>query len=204
VRLVLSVVVALVSTLVASGKEPADQAIDASSIKVVAFDVFGTVFNFDGVERGQIGDYVKHVNSDEWSPLQLPKSWEEIPAHDDSPEGIWMLRQKFTVVTLSNGPMRLLAKISKSACIEWDAIVPIEMARVYKPNLDAYRTVMELFQCDPHEVLMVTANPLFGDVEAAKELGMQVIVIREPGLKQVGLKGPKTIIELAETLGAKE
>lgn len=42
-------------------------------------------------------------------------------------------------------------------------------------------------------MIMVTANEKFGDLEASRKLGMEAILIR-------GETGPKTIIELAETL----
>lgn len=187
-----------------SSPHPRPQNIETAKIKVIAFDVFGTVFDFDGVERGQIRDYVKHVKSGEWSPICLPDSWKDIPAHDDSAEGIMRLRERFTVVTLSNGPMRVLVQMNKNAGIDFDAIVPIEMAKVYKPDLDAYRTVMELFHCHPSEVLMVTANPLFGDLESSKELGIQSIVIRPVGLRSVNVLGPETITELADLLGCEK
>src|SRR5690606_31356336 len=105
--------------------------------------------------------------------------WTDLPAHPDAVEGIRRLRKNFTVVTCSNGPLGLLAKLSKRNGIEWDAIVPMELNRVYKPNEKAYMTVCEVFGVQPHQVRMVTANKTFGDLEASSALGMIPTLIRD-------------------------
>ncbi len=141
--------------------------------KVIAFDVFGTVFDLSDVDRSEVRAYVEHIKQPTWEPLNLPKHWETLPAHYDAPGALEMLRKKYMVVTLSNGPMRLLAELNKFNGLKWDAIIPLEMARVYKPNPIAYLLPAQLFDCDINEVMMVTANKDFGDIEAAKALGMQ-------------------------------
>lgn len=163
-------------------------------MKVIAFDTFGTIFNMDGVRREEIGQYVQQVKSSgEWAPLELPESWQSIPAHPDARHGIDRLRRDYTVVTCSNGPLWLLAKLSKLAGISWDAIIPLETREVYKPNPEAYKLVAELTHVPLSEIMMVTANPTFGDVETAIALGMTPQVIRHPGT-------PEDTIVLAETL----
>lgn len=150
-------------------------------IKIVAFDVFNTVFNITKEHHNDVREYNKHVRSDGWQPLQLPKSWETLEAHPDAKDGIDALRQNFTVVTMSNCPMDLLVKLSKYNNISWDAIIPIEMNKVYKPNLEAYKCILQLFQVKAEEVAIVTANKTFGDIEAAQILGMRPILIRKDG-----------------------
>lgn len=163
--------------------------------KVIAFDVFGTVFDLAGISRDEIRAYVRHIRQTTWMPLQLPPHWETLPAHPDAREGIERLRKKFIVVTCSNGPLGLLAKLSKHNGISWDAIIPLELNRVYKTNPKAYLTVCEVLGCNPADVMMVTANKTFGDLEAAEALGMTPMLIRDGD-------GPKTIIELADMLKA--
>jgi 2-haloacid dehalogenase len=147
-------------------------------IKVIAFDVFGTVFNLSGVERSDLKAYAEHIKKPEWSPLHL-KSWETLPAHLDSATGISLLRHKYTVVTCSNGPLGLLSKLSKYNDISWDAIIPLELNKVFKPNPKAYMTVCEVMGVEPSEVMMVTANEHFGDLEASAALGMTPMLIRK-------------------------
>ncbi len=163
------------------------------SIKVIAFDVFGTVVDFSGVPREEVKDYASQLRRPEWEPLKLPASWEHLKAHPDSAEGIRRLRQHYIVCTCSNGPLGLLAKLSKNNGIVWDAIIPLEMNKVYKPNPQAYLTVCEVFGVETKDVLMVTANEMFGDIEAARALKMEASLIRHKD-------GPASIIELANEL----
>lgn len=167
--------------------------------KVIAFDVLGTTNSTLGVRKSEITDYLNHVVAPTWAPLVLPQSWESLPPHADSAEGIRRLRNKFMVVTCSNAPLGFLAKLAKNSGIQWDAIIPLELRRVYKPNPEAYLTVCEVLGVFPQEVMMVTANRTFafydyGDVEAAREVDMESQLIRHPGC-------PASIVELAERLG---
>lgn len=157
-------------------------------LKVIAFDVFGTVFDLSSVPHEEIKDYADHIRKPEWSPLKLPKSWEKLPAHKDSRMGIEELYLNYTVVTMSNGPVELLSKISKRNFINWDFIVPLELKKVYKPDPKAYMMICEVFDVQPSEVMMVTANEHFGDIEAATKLGMVPKLIRNnTGLDISGL-----------------
>lgn len=162
-------------------------------IKVIAFDVFGTVFDLSTCDREEIRAYARHLRKPEWSPLTLPVSWETMPAHPDSREGIERLRKDFIVVTCSNGPLGMLARLSKFNGISWDAIIPLELNKVFKTNPKAYMTVCEVMNVEPHEVMMVTANETFGDLEASAALGMTPQLIRGNGKYQ-------TITELANVL----
>lgn len=150
-------------------------------LKVLAFDCFGTVFDMSSVDRSEISDYVRESKGKSgisWSPLNLPRSWYQLRAHPDSAEGIRMLRSKYICVALSNGPVDLITEISRSAGIDWDLIVPIQLIKTYKDHIDAYRVLFDLYPYEAGEFAMITANPGFGDVEAASSLGMKPIVIR--------------------------
>lgn len=168
------------------------------SIKVIAFDLFGTVFDASTVDRDEVLAYVRHVRNDcvEWLPLLLPASWSDIPAHPDSAEGLRMLRAAgFKVVTCTNWPECQIDAASNNADIEWDHKVLLERYRIYKPHLSAYAAICQELGVAADEVLMVTANPGAGDDTRPALIGMKSQVIREPGT-------PETIIELAKQLEA--
>lgn len=149
------------------------------NIKIIAFDVFGTVVDLSGVDREEVKAYAHHIRQPVWSPLVLPESWEHLPPHPDSVVGLQWLRKKYIVVTCSNAPLGTMAKLSKNAGLQWDAIIPLELNKVYKPNQKAYYTVCQVFNVKPENVLMVTANKDFGDLEGAKSIGMQSVLIRD-------------------------
>ena len=162
-------------------------------MKVIAFDTFGTVFNTNHIPNQDISYYANIISQPTWQPLNLPPSFHNLQAHPDAPEGIAKLRQNYQVVTCSNCPIKLLTKLSKDNHITWDAIIPIECYKVYKPNRKAYLAIAELMGVNPQDIMMVTANPTFGDIEAAQELNMIPQIIRHH-------PHPNTIIDLANML----
>jgi HAD superfamily hydrolase (TIGR01493 family) len=162
--------------------------------KVIAFDLFGTVFDVSNIPKEDVRDYVRQVQREDWAPLAIPDSFNNLDAFDDSVRGVDRLRSKFRVVTCSNLPLSLIWWLSQRAWIKWDAIVPLEASRAYKPEAEAYDTVCRVMQCDPEAVLLVSAHADGPDVEGAPNAGFGFQLIRNPGC-------PQTIIELAEALG---
>lgn len=165
-------------------------------LKVIAFDLFGTVFDATTVDRDEVRAYVRHVRNNciEWLPLLLPASWSNIPAHSDSVEGLKLLRRAgFKVVTCTNWPEYQINAVSNNAGIEWDHKVLLERYRIYKPHLSAYAAICQELGVSADEVLMVTANPGAGDDTQPARIGMRSQLIREPGC-------PQTIIDLAASL----
>ena len=164
-------------------------------VKCIAFDCFGTVFDMSGVSREEIRNYVNHVRKDEFTPFEFPQSWWELKAHPDAAEGIYQLqRSKIWCVALSNGDANLIDEVAQRNGIFFDYVIDLAYGhRVYKPHIDAYRTVQKDLGFLPSETLMVTANPTFGDIEGSAAIGMPSQVIRQPGT-------PKTIIELADRM----
>lgn len=149
-------------------------------IKCLAFDCFGTVFDMAGVSQDEIRDYVRHVRQNDFTPYNFPDSWWNLQLHHDAATGIKLLQQDgFVCSTLSNGDAKLLRHVSERGGIYWDHIVDLAAHKVYKPHLDAYKTVQKDLGFLPEETMMVTANPTFGDVEGASALGMFPQVIRQ-------------------------
>lgn len=162
-------------------------------MKCIAFDCFGTVFDMSSIPREEIAAYVAHVRKSDFTPYTFPALWWELKAHPDAAEGIKRLRDAGrSCVTLSNGSAWLLYEVSQKNGIEWDAIINLAHYKVYKPHVDAYRTIEKAVGFWPDDTLMVTANPTFGDIEGAAAIGMHSQIIRNGY--------PNTIVELAELL----
>lgn len=162
-----------------------------TALKCIAFDCFGTVFDMAAVPKDEIAAYVAHVRKADFTPFSFPASWRRLVAHPDAAAGIAQLQQNgYVCVALSNGDAELLTTVSAANDIRWNHIVDLRAHRVYKPHVDAYRTVEKDLGFVPNECLMVTANPTFGDIEGAAAVGMPSQVIRHGY--------PNTIVELAE------
>lgn len=78
-------------------------------ITCAAFDCFGTVFDTAALSRDLISDYVRHVRSATFSPYTFPPAWYDLPAHQDSADGIRLLQAAgIACVALSNGTPELI------------------------------------------------------------------------------------------------
>jgi HAD superfamily hydrolase (TIGR01493 family) len=155
-----------------------DQQIEWNRVNVIAFDLFGTVFDMSQTPQDEIKAYADHIRKPEWTPLRLPTTWQSMPAFSDSRDGVARLREDFYVVTCSNAPLGLQISLCKNADIQFDGMIPLELNRVFKTNPKAYLTICEVMDIDPSRILMVTANKTFGDLEASSALGMQSVLIR--------------------------
>jgi 2-haloalkanoic acid dehalogenase type II len=163
-------------------------------LKVIAFDLFGTVFDLSKVDRAEISAYVKQLRQDVWQPLELPESWGDIQPHPDAKEGIQLLRKQYEVITFSNCPLDLQRHLLAKAGIEFQFLFPLENYHIYKPNEIAYKTLSRYyFAVKPEEIMVVSANKTFGDIEGARAAGMKSCLIRNGE--------PNTIIDLACQLG---
>lgn len=168
--------------------------------KLIMFDIFNTVFSFDSVSRESIRDYANHIHKPEWSPLILPESWKGLPARRGAREGIAALRNIAMVVTCSNGPLATQAHLARNNNIHWDAIMPLELWQVYKPNVLAYKYVHQYLGFRAEETMMVTRNKDFGDLEGAKANGIQPCLISDDRLDIEGVLCVASIQDLAEYL----
>jgi len=104
--------------------------------------------------------------------------WHRLHPWPDSVEGLTRLRQKFTIVTLSNGNLSLLADMAKNAGLPWDLILSAEVFRHYKPDPETYLGVATTFNVMPEEVMLVAAHK--DDLLSASKLGLQTAFIERP------------------------
>ena len=104
--------------------------------------------------------------------------WHRLNPWPDSVEGLTRLKQKFTIVTLSNGNLSLLADMAKNSGLPWDLILSAEVFRHYKPDPETYLGVAATFDVEPQEVMLVAAHK--DDLQSASKLGLQTAFIVRP------------------------
>jgi len=195
-------------------------------VKVLAFDVFGTVVDWHGsvmrevrsMNLGVDGDQfalawragympaIRKVLSGElgWTSIDdlhrmildellekfrvthlteeekrhLNKVWHRLDPWPDSVEGLTRLRSRYTICTLSNGNIGLLANMAKNAGLPWDCILSAEVFRKYKPDPATYLGVAQVFDVEPGEVMMVAAHQ--DDLAHARASGLKTAYIERP------------------------
>ena len=104
--------------------------------------------------------------------------WHRLQPWPDTVEGLVRLRKRFTLCTLSNGNLGLLANMAKNAGLPWDCILSAEVFNAYKPSPDTYLGVADVFDIDPGEVMLVAAHQ--SDLDAARACGLQTAYIERP------------------------
>ena len=198
----------------------------ASQVKVLAFDVFGTVVDWHGSivrEVSSLGlpvdpvDFASawrngyrpamaRVRSGElpWTRIDdlhrmildqvlldfgitslseeqkrdLNLVWHRLAAWPDSVPGLTRLKRQFTIVTLSNGNLGLLADMAKNAGLPWDLILSAEVFRHYKPDPETYLGVGQTFDLPPEQTMLVASHK--DDLVAAHALGLKTAFIERP------------------------
>jgi 2-haloacid dehalogenase len=109
---------------------------------------------------------------------ELNRIWHRLQPWPDTVEGLTLLKQQFTIVTLSNGNLGLLANMAKHASLPWDLILSAEVFRHYKPDPETYLGVANTFDLPPEDVMLVASHK--DDLLAAHQCGLQTAFIERP------------------------
>jgi 2-haloacid dehalogenase len=139
----------------------------------------------------------------------LNKAWHRLQAWPDTVEGLTRLKSRYTICTLSNGNIGLLANMAKNASLPWDCILSAEVFHKYKPDPATYLGVAQIFDVNPGEIMMVATHQ--DDLAHARACGLQTAYIERPleyGPSQSKDISPnadntlhaKNLVELAVTL----
>jgi 2-haloacid dehalogenase len=146
----------------------------------------------DDLHRMILGDIldkfgVRHL--DEAQKKHLNKVWHRLEPWPDSVRGLTRLKSKFTICTLSNGNIGLLADMAKRAGLPWDCILSAEVFRAYKPDPATYLGVARVFDVAPGEVMLVAAH--HEDLAGARGCGLRTAYIERP--LEFGPSQPKDV-----------
>ncbi|NPC58112.1 haloacid dehalogenase type II [Caenimonas soli] len=131
---------------------------------------------------------------DEAQKQHLNKVWHRLDPWPDSVEGLRRLKSRFTICTLSNGNIGLLANMAKRAGLPWDCVLSAEVFRAYKPDPATYRGVAKVFDVAPNEVMLVAAH--HDDLAGARACGLRTAYIERP--LELGSNQPKDVSPRAE------
>jgi 2-haloacid dehalogenase len=152
-----------------------------------------------------------HVSLSEEQKRFLNLAWHRLAPWPDTIVGLTQLKSKYTITTLSNGNLGLLANMAKHAGLPWDLILSAEVFQHYKPDPEAYLGVADIFDVTPSEVMLVATHE--DDLEAAQSCGLMTAYVHRPheyGMKKTKIVGDlnrfdyqaSDLIELAKQLSA--
>ena len=119
---------------------------------------------------------INHLTEAEKRHLNLV--WHRLLPWEDTIAGLLRLKNQFTLVTLSNGNLGLLANMAKNAGLPWDLILSAEVFRHYKPDPETYLGVASIFDVAPEEVMLVAAHK--DDLLSASKCGLQTAFVERP------------------------
>ena len=123
----------------------------------------------------KILDDFKITHLSEEQKVHLNLIWHRLHPWADTVEGLLLLKRRFKIVTLSNGNLGLLANMAKFAGLPWDLILSAEVFRHYKPDPETYLGVADIFDVQPHEVMLVATHT--NDLKAAKSYGLKTAYV---------------------------
>ena len=168
----------------------------------------------DDLHRMILDDLIEEYGLDELSETEreyFNRAWHRLVPWPDTVAGLYQLKRKYVITTLSNGNVSLLSNMAKNAGLPWDAVLSAELAKHYKPDPEAYLTAAELLSLPPEKVMMVAAHP--GDLRAASRAGLRTAYVIRPLERGPGREVDKdedgefdyvatSFIDLARQLGA--
>ncbi len=145
-------------------------------------------FNIDDVHRDVVGELFDEnkLSSSAEERRAIGEHWHQLAAWPDFPEALRRLRRHRICVSFTILSLSLIVDVSRRNGIDWDAVIPCEMLRVYKPLPDAYRRAAKFLAVEPHEILMVACHNF--DLDAARGVGYRTAFVRRP--EEWGAAGP--------------
>lgn len=100
----------------------------------------------------------------------LMKAWQELSPYPDVAEGLHRLKSRYQLVALSNGEQLYLEYLAAERMhFQFDAIISVQKAGVFKPHPAVYRTGAMLLGKEPAEIMMVAAHAF--DIMGARACG---------------------------------
>lgn len=128
------------------------------------------------LDRLLVADGLSHLSEDEKDHMN--RVWHRLDPWPDTVRGLWRLKQRYVIGTLSNGNISLLVNMAKHAALPWDVVLSAELARNYKPDASVYRLAPVLLGVEPGAVIMVAAHE--GDLVAAAKSGLRTAYVSRP------------------------
>lgn len=118
------------------------------------------------------------IAADEAAVADLAMAWRRLDPWPDAVAGLTRLKERWPIVTLSNGNVALILEMARRGGLPWDAILGAEATGVYKPLPRAYLGTAEIMGLAPAELCLVAAH--HSDLAAARACGLATAYVDRP------------------------
>jgi 2-haloacid dehalogenase len=136
--------------------------------------------DFDELHLVTLGDLLSEcrVELSAEERRRLVGAWHRLDPWPDVQAGLEALRRRRVAAALSNGHVALLVDLARHADLRFDCVLSAELAHVYKPAPEVYRTAARLLAVEPAELMLVAAHPW--DLEGARAAGLRTAFVDRP------------------------
>lgn len=109
-------------------------------------------FTIDDVHRDVVGELFDEngLGGSAEERRAIAERWHQLAAWPDFPEVLRRLRRQRICVSFTILSLSLVVDVSRRNGLDWDAVIPCEMLRVYKPQPEAYRRAAGFLAVEPH------------------------------------------------------
>jgi len=138
-------------------------------------------FTIDNVHRDVLDDLLTEHGITAFAGADrqtIAECWHQLAAWRDFVPALDRLRGRYVCVSFTILTLSLVIDVSRYNGIAWDAVIPCEMLRIYKPRAEAYQRAAELLAMAPHEIVMVACHNF--DLDAARGAGFRTAFVRRP------------------------
>lgn len=109
---------------------------------------------------------------------QLVTIWHRLKPWPDVVDGLYRLKRRYIIGTLSNGNIGLMVRLAKHGGLPWDVITGSEIAGDFKPKREVYERSAAALNLQPSECMLVAAHN--DDLAAASAVGFQTGFVVRP------------------------
>lgn len=146
--------------------------------KVLAFDLFNTVFDPASIAREDADFYVAQLRrwrqTGEYRDVIVGRAFNTMRAFSDAVPAFDKLRDAgYLIVAASNLPAPVVRCMSRNAGVYWNNVIDFRPIKLLKPAEGCYREICRNTGADPGEVLMITNNAGSGDDTEPARIGMR-------------------------------
>ena len=112
---------------------------------------------------------------------EFMRCWQELSPFEDAVRGLERLCGHYRLVALSNGEPWFLSHLAENRIgFDFDAIISVEEAGVFKPHPGVYRAAARILELEPPEIMMVAAHSF--DIMGARACGYRGAFVNRYGL----------------------